>query len=435
LDRVAKNKEIKATIKKTRDRRKNQVCRTYELKIDKSHLNTETQKHLTRLFLEAKWFYNSLVAQGKADRGGLWNADYKVQKVMVRRKGVFEERELKCLSSQMKQEIISRIKDNIVGLSKLKKKGRRVGSLKFTGRVRSIPLNQHGVTYWISNNHIHIQKLKQPLRVHGLRQIPKDAEYANATLIQRNGDYYVHVTTYQPKPQIQFKQKSTGVDGGIRKQLVLSNGIEIEESVPITKKVRRRHREFSRKEEGGKNRWKAQQKLDRAYDELTRQRRDIRNKIAGKLTKTFKVICVQDDNVSGWQRLWGRQILATGIGGLMSALNKAHTPVQVDRFYPSTKTCSRCGYVQNVGLDERVFRCEACGLVIDRNLNAAINNEREGLKSIGVPVVRREFTPVDTKTAAEFVRYFNGIPRVRASLVAEAGSWASARKPTTSVVW
>jgi len=434
LDRTVKNREIGETLKRTKAKRENQVCRTYELKIDKSHLNAEAQKHLTRLFLEAKWFYNSLIAQGKLDRDGLWNADYKVQKVMVKRKSVFEERELRCLSSQMKQEIIGRAKDNIVGLFKLKKKGRRVGSLKFTGRIRSIPLNQYGVTYWISNNHIHLQKLKQPLRIRGLRQIPKDAEYANATLIQRNGDYYVHVTTYQPKPIVQFAQKSIGVDGGIRKQLVLSNGVEIEESVPLTKRIRRLHREFSRKKKG-KNRTKAQVKLNRAYEELTRQRRDIRNKIAGKLTKTFKIICVQDDNVSGWQRLWGRQILATGIGGLMSALNKAHTPVQVDRFYPSTKTCSRCGHVQDVGLNEKTFRCEECGLEIDRNLNAAINNEREGLKQIGVPVVHREFTPVDTKTTAELVRYFNSIPRVRASLVAETGSRASARKPATSVVW
>jgi len=433
LDQAAKNKKIKAALKKTRDRRKNQVCRSYELKIDRSHLTTETQRHLVRLFLEAKWFYNNLIAQGKANRDGLWNADYKVPKVMVKRKGVFEERDLLHLSSQMKQEIIGRAKDNIVGLSRLKKKGRRVGSLKFTGRVHSIPLNQYGVTYRINNNRIHIQKIKQPLRVRGLKQIPKTAEYANATLIQRNGDYYVHVTTYQPKKAETFKQKSVGTDGGIRKQLVLSNGIEIEESVPVTEKVRRLHRELSRKAKG-KNRAKAQEKLNQAYEELTRQRRDIRNKISGKLTETFEIVCVQDDNVSGWQRLWGRKVLATGVGGLMSALNKAHTPVQVDRFYPSTKTCSRCGHMQNVDLDEKTFRCEACGLVIDRNLNAAINNEREGLKSIGVPVVCREFTPVDTKTSAELVRYFNSIPRVRASLVAEAGSRASARKPTTSVV-
>jgi len=432
LDRTVKNREIGEVLRRTKAKRKNQACKTYELKIDQSHLNAATKRHLSRLFLEAKWFYNSLVAQGKANRDGLWNANYKVRTVKVKRQNIFEERELKCLSSQMKQEIIGRAKDNIVGLSRLKQNGKRVGGLKFTGRIRSIPLNQYGVTYWISNNHIHLQKLKQPLRIRGLRQIPKDAEYANATLIQRNG-YYVHVTTYQPKKAETFKQKSIGVDGGIRKQLVLSNGVEIEESVPITEKVRRLHRELSRKEKG-RNRAKAQEKLNRAYDELTRQRRDIRNKISGKLTETFEIVCVQDDNVSGWQRLWGRRVLATGVGGLMSALNKAHTPAPVDRFYPSTKTCSRCGHVQDVGLDERVFRCEECGLVIDRNLNAAINNEREGLKQIGVPVVRREFTPVDTKTAAELVGYFNGIPRVRASLVEEAGSRASARKPTTSVV-
>jgi putative transposase len=422
LDKTVKNREIRAALRKTRAKRKNQTCRTYELKIDSSHLNAETQEHLKRLFLEAKWFYNSLIASGKADRDGLWNADYKVKTVKVKKEEAFEERELRCLSSQMRQEIINRTRDNIRGLARRKQAGGRVGGLKFKGQVDSIPLNQHGTTYRISGSRIHIQKLRPPLRVRGLEQMPEGAEYANATLIRRNGDYYVHVTTYQPKPAETFKQKSIGTDFGIRKQLVLSNGVEIEEQVPLTKGIRRLHRRLSRKKKGGKNRAKAQEKLDRAYEALTRQRRDVRNKIAGKLTKTFEIVCVQNDNVAGWQGLWGRRILATAIGGLMSALNKAHTPVMVDRFYPSTKTCSRCGAVKEVGLEERIYRCSRCGLEIDRNLNAAINIEVEGLKSMGVPVVRREFTPVDTKTAAELVRYFNSIWGVRASLVVEAGS-------------
>ena len=104
----------------------------------------------------------------------------------------------------------------------------------------------------------------------------------------------------------------------------------------------------------------------------------------------------------------------------MSALNKAHTPVEVDRFFPSTKRCSGCGAINEIDLDEQVYHCKSCGLGINRHLNAAVNVEVEGLKQ--VPTERREVTPVDTKTAAELVEYFNGIPRVRASLVAEAGS-------------
>ena len=351
-----KNAGISKTLAQTRIRRKDQVCRTYELKVDKSHLSVEMRSQLKRLFLEAKWLYNHLLAQGKLDRDKLWNADYKAQAVKVKVKNAFEKRGLRVLSSQMRQEMIGRVKDNIVGLSHLKKNGRKVGALKFTSRVRSIPLNQHGITYWINGNRIHIQRLGD-IRVRGTKQIPKGAELANATLLQKNGDYYVHVTTFQPKPRRRFKLKSVGTDLGIHTQLVLSNLVKVEEEVPLTDKIRRRHREFSRTEKGGKNRWKAQLRLDGAYDELTRQKKDIRNKISGKITRTFKIVCIQNDNFSGWQRMWGRKVLATAVGGLTRALNKAHTPIQVDRFYPSTKKCSGCGAINEIGLDEQTYRC------------------------------------------------------------------------------
>jgi transposase len=103
----------------------------------------------------------------------------------------------------------------------------------------------------------------------------------------------------------------------------------------------------------------------------------------------------------------------------MSALKKrAHTPVVVPRFVPTTKTCSRCGAVREIDLRERIYQCSNCDLVIDRNLNSAINIGHEG----GVPTERREFTPVDTKATTEMMEYLNGIPSVSASLVDEAGS-------------
>jgi putative transposase len=228
----------------------------------------------------------------------------------------------------------------------------------------------------------------------------------------------MHVTTYHPKPEPKPLPGRVGTDTGIKEQLVLSNGIQLQFRVPVTKNILRLHRGLGKRREHGRNWNKIRLKLDETYDECTRQKRDTRNKIVSKLTRTYGTVCYQNDNVAGWQKLWGRRIQATAIGGLTSALQKkAQTPVQVDRFRPSTKTCSQCGTINEIGLNERVYRCRSCGLVIDRNLNAALNNRNEG-----VPTEYREPTPADTKTTTRLLEYFNSIPGVRASLVDEAGS-------------
>lgn len=88
------------------------------------------------------------------------------------------------------------------------------------------------------------------------------------------------------------------------------------------------------------------------------------------------------------------------------------TPVKVvDRFIPTTRTCSECGHRQDIGLSERMYRCKRCGVEIDRDMNAAINM----LRYVGLD--RSEVTPVELETAR---RLFRGLPYVRFSSV-EAG--------------
>jgi len=287
---LAKNRRIKKTMKETVARHRKMVCKTYELKIDKSHLSEETARVLRLLFLEAKWFYNHLIAQGK-----VWNADYAIKTVLVRNKDKrLEPRELIHLSSQMRQEIIDRAKDNIKGLSVSKKKGCKVGALKFKSRINSIPLKQRGVTYRLKGNRIEIQNVKQPLKVRGIQQIPEGAELTSATLEQRNGDYFIHITTFQPKTHKQFPLKELAVDAGIEKQLTINNGIDVMEGAPITKKIRRLHRELARREETrGKNWLKTNLKLNREYDKITSKRRDIKNKVVSRIISTAKTVHLQ----------------------------------------------------------------------------------------------------------------------------------------------
>ncbi len=408
----AKNRQISETRQLTIQRHKSMACKTYELKVDRSHLSEKTLNIFERLFLEAKWFYNDMLAKG------VFKAQYKVTAVQVKVKDRFEDREILCLSSQMRQEIIDRAKDSTRALSALKGKGRKVGALKFKSHVFSIPLKQYGVTYELKRGScVRIQGAGRPMKVRGLGQIPKGAELASATLEQRDGDYFLHVTTYQNIDTSTPPRKAVGVDAGVKHQLTLSNGLQVDEAVSVTRRAIRLHRELSRRKRWGRNWSRTKARLNREYGHIVHQRADLRHKIVSRLTSTYDCIAVQDDSISGWQRMWGRRVATSAIGGIMSDLKtRARTPVAIDRFEPTTQRCSSCGALKQIGLEERVYLCDACGLRIDRDLNSAINDWKE------VPAERRELTPVDTKAATEMMGYFNSIPSVLASLVEEAGS-------------
>jgi putative transposase len=367
--------------------------------------------------------------------GNVFEAGYKIDSVRVKAKDGFETREIRYLSSQMKQELIDRMRDNLRSLSRLKKKGHKVGALKFKSEINCIPLKQHAITYRILDKHyVHIQGIKQRLKVRGIFQIPAKAELASALLIRKHGDYYLHVTTYQTKPSVEKRkealedERSVGIDLGIKNQLTLSNGIRINYEVPVTIQMKKLCKKLSRKKYHSHNWWKAKTRLDKPYAGTTRIKKDIQNKLVHEVTQQFRTICYQEDAIKAWQRIWGRRVLNTSLGGIISALEKkAHTPRRVNSFAPTTQKCSRCNARNQVTLADRSYACAYCGLVMDRDLNSAKNIEKEGG---GVPMVHRELTPADTLASA-LLEYFNSIPYVRASMVVETGSPALVvEKPT-----
>ena len=117
-------------------------------------------------------------------------------------------------------------------------------------------------------------------------------------------------------------------------------------------------------------------------------------------------------------------MLSAAFGGLIRTLEvKVQTPLKVDRWFPSTKTCSCCGNIREIGLNERVYVCRVCRLVIDRDHNSSINLENEGLKQLVVPTGRRDVKPVETESSTvASLEYLNRIPYVKASSVVESGS-------------
>jgi putative transposase len=418
---LSKNETIKATLKATKARRTHQTCRVFTVKLDKSKFNKETQRHLKLLFLEAKWLYNHILAQHN-----VFEVDYKLSAVPVKVKDRFETRPLAHLSSQMKQSLVERTTANIHGLSRLKAKGHTVGRLNYKSRVSSIPLKQYGNSYEIVNgSYLRIQCLRQRVKVNGLDQLPEGVELANGMLLERHGDYYVAITTYQERDHTTpAPAKTVGIDFGLKTQLTLSDGIVIRYSIPLSlsKRLRRLQQKLSRQQKHSKNWYHTIRQLKKAYATLTNIKQDIKNKLVHYLHTSYGVVCFQDENLKGWQRLWGGKMLSTALGGLISRLkDKVHTPIEVDRFFPSTKRCSRCGNIRKIGLDERVYVCPVCGLVMDRDYNSSHNIEQEGLKQL--PTGRRDVKPVETESSTfTALEYLNSIPYVKASSVVEAGS-------------
>jgi len=163
---MTKNENIKQSLKETKERRKNMVCRVYEVKVVAGKLSYQKKTHLNMLFTEAKWLRNAVLG---SDDAFAFNRDAK--SVMIKVKDDFEERAFSTIGSQMKQDVVDSVKSEIRGLATKKAKGEKAGRLKFKTYCNSVPLRQYGTTYRINyeNNTISIQGLRKPVKVRGLK--------------------------------------------------------------------------------------------------------------------------------------------------------------------------------------------------------------------------------------------------------------------------
>ena len=408
--------KIKATLKATKEKRVGQSCKVFELKIDVSHLNKKSKEDLKRVFLEAKWLYNFALSSED-----VFNFPEKTNVVKIKVKDEFEERELLVLGSQMKSSVVDSLKQNIINLSKKKKKGNKVGKLKFITRCDSINLKQFGNTYKIKGKKIKIQNIKQWMSVRGTDQL-HGYEFANAKLVQKASGYYLKVTCYKQKQIVVTSDKpQVGLDFGIKTQITLPNGIEVKYQIaPPVKKMRKICQKFSGKAKHSSNWYKQKTKLGKQYEKITNQKSDTKNKIMHIFKTEFSLVCYQNENIKAWQRIWGKRILNTAIGGITASLKKTTTSVEVDKFFPSTKQCPCCQNKEKISLSERVFLCSKCGYKKQRDLKASDMILVEGLRKIGAE--RIESTPVEMQTSTFILEKFNAIPRVKASFVDDAGS-------------
>jgi putative transposase len=376
----------KQSILDTKEKRKSQTCRVFEIKLDNSHLSLEKKEYLKRLFLEAKWFYNFIL---NSDDIFKFNEKIKIVSVLNKDKER-ESRDLKFLTAQMRQAIKDRTIGSILSLSTKKKRGKHkeVGRLKFKSSINSIPLKQFNVTYRIENRkYIFLQGFKKHFKVSGLNQIPEKAEFANANLIKKPSGYYIKVTCFVQKIKKVKSNKSIGLDFGIKDSVITSDGDKYFFNFPETKRIKEVSRKFNitKKGENTKKRKTSYNQLQVAYEKNSNRKKDAKNKFVSKLLKENDIVAIQDENLAAWKsskmKGFGRRVQHSIMGGIISDLKKKSETVIIDRFFPSTKLCPDCGCLNKIGLDERMYSCD-CGYSQDRDTHSAKNILNEGLKLV-----------------------------------------------------
>lgn len=417
---VEKNEKIKATRLATKERRNTQKCFGFSTKIDYRKLNKLQKEQLQMLFVEAKWVYNDIINHLQDNELSSWND--KKKSVMVKQKdGSFVEKPLCYIKASPIQAMRDEVRDSLNSLSAKKKKGYKVGKLKFKSSCSSIPLKQFGHTHRIkSMSKVGIVGIKGDFRVHGLEQFADNpnAEIANAKLLKKPDGYYIHWTVYIAKNKLPIIQRSgevIGIDFGCGTSFTFSDGHKEDFKLKEPECLKKLQKSLARKKryETGKkhsNQYKSvQKKLGRAYQHLANIKNDKANKLCHRL-QTYKQVVIQDENLSGWHKGGhGKAVQHSILGRVKKKLKTMDNVTVLSRFAPTTKLCFHCGKKHDeIKLWDRVFRCD-CGVCCDRDIHAAQCMVWMYLNDFQIPMERRNTMRTENKTSG---KYSNSLKRV-----------------------
>lgn len=235
-------------------------------------------------------------------------------------------------------------------------------------------------------NELRLAKMTDPLAVRWSRPLPSDARPTSATVsFDGAGRWHVSLICDDKSVKALPKLKTAiGIDLGINHLVTLSTGEKIDNPKHDGRERSRKKllsQALSRKQKGSKNRDKARQKLARLHARVADRRHDHLHKLSTRLVRENQVIVVEDLNVAGMvrNRRLARVISDAGWRMLLSLLAykcewHGRDFVKVDRFFPSSKTCSGCGLVlEQLPLGVRRWTCPSCKAEHDRDENAARN--------------------------------------------------------------
>jgi putative transposase len=263
------------------------------------------------------------------------------------------------------------------------KTGKRIGFPRFKKKGIHDSFRLTGSIYFIGRK-IQLPRLGR-IRLKENREEYFQGRILSSTVTRKADRWFVSVTveTEITDPET-IDGKPVGVDLGVKTLVTLSDGTTFKNRRSLERrlrKLRRLSRSMSRKKKGSRNRKKARLRLAKLHLRVFNIRQDTLHKITSFLAKNHSRIVIENLCVSGMlkNRRLSRAIADVGFYEFRRQLEYkcewfGSELLVAPRFYPSSKRCSSCGHVKReLGLSDRIYVCEKCGLEIDRDLNAANN--------------------------------------------------------------
>ncbi len=262
-----------------------------------------------------------------------------------------------------------------------------------------------------------LAKMNTPLDIRLHRPLPKGCKPSSVTITNDSANrYFVSILVEDDIKPLPVETSMVGLDLGITSMVALSSGESVGNPRYFArdeKKLAKAQRRHAKKKKGSKNRSKARLKVAKIHARINDRRRDYQHKLSTRIVHENQVICVESLAVKNMVKnhSLAKAISDVGWGEFVRQLEyKARwygrTLVKIDRWYPSSKTCHACKHVlDSLPLDIREWVCPACGVVHDRDTNAALNILTEGLS---VAACGGNVRPVRT--------------RVRQAVASEAGN-------------
>ena len=261
--------------------------------------------------------------------------------------------------------------ENRTNFPRFKSRHDGVGSFRLTGRFQ------------VEKDRVYLTRIGW-VRLKERGYLPSAMHVLSITISERAGRWYASLCVmderlYSAPPP----GEAVGVDLGITTLATVSDGTVFENPRAMSRRLRklkRLHREVSRKQEGSKNREKAKRRLSRAHVKTADLRRDAMHKATTTLARTKPIVVVESLRPQNMQRNHhlAQSVADASFGEFIRQMEYkcgwyGSRLVKADPFYPSTKRCSNCGSLQEMPLSKRMYRCQSCGLVIERDLNASRN--------------------------------------------------------------
>lgn len=226
---------------------------------------------------------------------------------------------------------------------------------------------------------------------------PLEGDVKSATIKQdSDGHWYVTFVCHieaEIKPSI--NNNSVGIDVGLESFVTYNSGTKVAPPKFFRKgqrKLKKLQQKFSRSKKGSNNRDKARTRVAKQHCKVKNRRKDFLHKLSKQIVDNYGTICIEDLNLKGLVKTkLAKSFSDASLGTFIRMLEyKAQwggkTVIKVGRFFASSKICHTCGYKQPLKLSDRKWTCEGCGVIHDRDVNAAKNILSEGLRIVAAGI-------------------------------------------------